>query len=342
MKSKDLEKLIEFRKTFSREAQKLARYGLWEEAVDTNREIIERLPSDYDAYTRLGDALMKLGNNQDADDAYQVSQSLKRYRDDNTRSSVRIAMDSEWSEAVRINSMIVDDFPWELESHNRLGKALLETGEKSKGAEAFRCALVLSHNNPIAKKNLARLQNLSTTKKGPKSKKNAVRKNFIEDSGKTGVTRLVNIPDNSDLSKFIPGHPLELVPNSKSVRVKYQDTEEVGTLEPKIGSRIRKLMDGGNRYEASITSVEGNSITVLIREIYRHPSQARISSFPRNSEDVTNVTINRGGYRLGEMENLFDIKDWSDDDVESGDEGVISPDLPKLLSQGSKTNVDDY
>ena len=45
---------------------------------------------------------------------------------------------------------------------------------------------------------------------------------------------------------------------------------------------------------------------------------------------------------LGEMENLFDIKDWSDDDVESGGEDRFAPDLPKLFSQGSPLNVDDY
>ena len=342
MKSKDLKKLIEFRRTISKEAQKLARYGLWEEAEITNLKVIERLPSDYDAYTRLGDALLKLGNNRDADDAYQVSQSLKKYKEDKTRDAVRTAMDSLWIEAVRINRMIVEDFPWELESHNRLGKSLLETGDNSKGAEAFQCALVLSPNNPIAKKNLARLQNLSSMNPTKQSKKNAVSKNFIEDSGKTGMTRLVNISNSSDFSKLIPGHPVQLVVTSKSVKVRYQDSEDVGTLDPKIGSRIRKLMDGGNKYEASITSVEGNAITVMIRETYRHPSQARVSSFPRKSEDVSNATFNRSGYRLGEMENLFDIKDWSDDDVESGDEDVVSPDIPKLLSQGSPTNTDHY
>jgi len=342
LKANDLRKLLEFRKTFSKEAQKLAKFGLWEEAESTNRKIIERLTSDYDAYTRLGDALMKLGDNRAADNAYQSSQSLKKYKEENTRYSIRVAMDSLWEEAVKINRIITEDFPWELEGHNRFGKSLLETGHKAQGAEAFRCALILSPNNPIAKKNLLRLQNLTTLRKSKQAKEKAASNNFIEDSGKTTMTRLVNVPFDSDFAKFIPGNSVELVPNSKSVRVRYQDSENVGTLEPKIGSRIRKLMDGGNKYEASITSVEGNAITVMIREVHRDPSQARISSFPRDVKDASNATSNRGRYRLGEMENLFDIKDWSDDDVESGGEDRFAPDLPKLFSQGSPLNVDDY
>lgn len=342
MNATDLTKLLEVRKRLSKEAHKLARYGLWEEAEDTNRKIIERFPSDYDAYGRLGDSLMKLGPYKGADDAYQKSQGFKKYKEEKIRSSVGIAMESLWDEAVQINRILVDDFPWELEAHNRLGKALLEIGDIIQGAEAFRCALVLSPNNAIAKKNLARLENLSGGERVKQTKKNPASKHFIEESGKTSITKLVNIPHKRDISKLIPGHPVELVSNSKSVRVRYQDSEDVGTLEPKIGSRIRKLMDGGNKYEASITSVEGNAITVMIREVYRDPSQARVSSFPGRAEDVSNVTFNRDGYRLREMENLFHLKDWSNDDVESGDEEIFSPDILKLLSETSPLNVDDY
>ena len=38
------------------------------------------------------------------------------------------------------------------------------------------------------------------------------------------------------------------------------------------------------------------------------------------------------GYGLNDVGKLADLKDWSDDDTESGDEEVFSPMIPIILS----------
>lgn len=52
-------------------ARRLAAEGDWSEAVDVNRQIIERAPKDADAYNRLGKALFELRRYRSAYEAYQ-------------------------------------------------------------------------------------------------------------------------------------------------------------------------------------------------------------------------------------------------------------------------------
>ena len=45
----------------------------------------------------------------------------------------------------------------------------------------------------------------------------------------------------------------------------------LGTLEPKLARRITKFMRGGNRYQAGVTSCEGNIVKLIVRETYQDP-----------------------------------------------------------------------
>ena len=52
---------------------------------------------------------------------------------------------------------IIENFPNDVDAHNRLGKAYMEMGEYAKAKEAYEKALQLDQYNTIAKKNLQRL-----------------------------------------------------------------------------------------------------------------------------------------------------------------------------------------
>ncbi|MGA2671248.1 MAG: tetratricopeptide repeat protein [Dehalococcoidia bacterium] len=58
------------RQRLSKEAIDLALQGKWEEAEAINRDIIEKFPSDVEAYNRLGRALTELGDFDGAKEAY--------------------------------------------------------------------------------------------------------------------------------------------------------------------------------------------------------------------------------------------------------------------------------
>ena len=64
------EEKARLRQRLSREAVDLALQGKWEEAEATNRDIIEKFPSDVEAYNRLGRALTELGHFDAAKEAY--------------------------------------------------------------------------------------------------------------------------------------------------------------------------------------------------------------------------------------------------------------------------------
>ena len=56
--------------------------------------------------------------------------------------------------------------------------------------------------------------------------------------------------------------------------------EYVGAVEPKLGQRLIKLMDGGNEYIAAISALDTSVVRLFIRETFQHASQTGKLSFP--------------------------------------------------------------
>ena len=80
--------------------------------------------------------------------------------------------------------------------------------------------------------------------------------------------------------------------------------EYIGQMEPKLALRLMRLMQGGNKYAAAVTGSSEQSITIIIRETYQHPSQQGRISFPGRGLEEFRPYI-RGGlvrYELGEEE----------------------------------------
>ena len=73
------ERQLKYKEQRSREAIEMAMQANWQEAVEINREIIENLPENVEAYNRLGRAYMELGQYQLSREAYQRSAELDPY-----------------------------------------------------------------------------------------------------------------------------------------------------------------------------------------------------------------------------------------------------------------------
>ena len=67
--------------------------------------------------------------------------TMQKRKNDLTRQAVARAMANRWAEAVKLNRSILDDFPNDLETYNRLGKALSELGRNREARQAFERAL---------------------------------------------------------------------------------------------------------------------------------------------------------------------------------------------------------
>tara|TARA_Y100000996_G_scaffold415511_1_gene410699 strand:+ start:3822 stop:4853 length:1032 start_codon:yes stop_codon:yes gene_type:complete len=343
MNERDLKNLINQIKNNTQEALKSSQMGLWEEAERINRMMIQEIECDYRAYGRLADALMKLGKSAEAADYYDIVSDLDRSKKDITKKAIKLATESKWSEAVLANQEIIEDFPWDLEAYNRLGKAFMETGDKNKAANAFKCALVISENSVIAKKNLDRLNKINNVKNQRFPNGTSSNKSYIEETAKTSITKLVNTPRQLDPSNLISGDPVFLEFSSKGIKIKDQSGTDLGSLDPKMGSRLRRLIEGGNKYEASVTSISGKDISIIINEIFRSESQSNTPSFIKKSENMTMIPNASIGYTLNDDSKLSDMKDWTDDDTETGDETVFTAGMPAFISvQSEGYSEDDF
>ena len=252
-----------------------------------------------------------------------LAQTQDRFRAKKQQESlaVSLALDGKWEEAVQVNREILRSFPQDTEALNRLGKALLELGWYGEAREAFLATLQILPHNIIAKKNLERLGHLEESQKAPSRGKKVAPKFFIEESGKSATAELHRVASSNVLAHMAAGDEVVLRPRDHCLIVENQQGEYLGQLEPKLGQRILRLMKGGNQYSAVITSVKGGRITVILQEVYRHPSLAGVASFPSQKREETPLYLHDSlllrsyldfeGEGDGEGEGL--AADWKED-----------------------------
>ena len=212
--------------------------------------------------------------------SYQEEEQV-RLRRLSSKQAIALAMQGRWREAVVANKGLIDSFPNDVDAYNRLGKAYMELGEYSRAREAYGQATELDPYNAIAKKNLLRLSHLGEAAVGSGGDSHkAEPQHFIEEVGKAGVVSLCRLAPPEILAKMVAGDRVYLKVDGSSLIVENGGGEYLGQVESKHGQRLIKLMEGGNRYTAAIISSAEEMVTIIIREVYRDPSQVGQLSFP--------------------------------------------------------------
>src|SRR5436853_3364785 len=252
-----------------------------------------------------------------------------------TRLAIDQALASQWEEAVTTNRNILNIFPNDAEAYNRLGKALSELGRYSKARQAYNQTLKYRPNNTIAKKNLDRLALLQeepvTT---PAGLERIDPRLFIEETGKTGTTDLINIAPASVLAKVGVGDKVQLHVNGHTLLVRNTSGEDIGQIEPRLANRLINFMEGGNRYAAAILAMEHGQVRLIIREEYQHPSMFGKVSFPsQGGGDTIRAYIKDTMLRydreddddLGNDDEYYDGADEADEMTEIDFENTTEP-----------------
>jgi tetratricopeptide (TPR) repeat protein len=243
----------------------------------------------------------------------QSAEEKARLKKQWTDLAIKQAQTSQWDEAVLTNKNILQMFPGETEAYNRLGKAYSELGQYTNAREAYSQTLIYNPKNTIAKKNLDRLAllqenspqivHLGTGRIDPQL--------FIEETGKTGVTELLNLSPKATLARVAVGDKVHLRVIGHTVLVRNGADEDLGQIEPRLANRLINFMEGGNRYAAAILAMEHGQVRLIIREEYQHPTMFGKVSFPsQGGGDTIRAYIKDSMVR----------RDHDDDDDLSGDD----------------------
>ena len=194
--------------------------------------------------------------------------------------AVQLAIAGKWDDAVKLNKFIIDNFGADEETQNRLGKALSELGKLKEAKASYEAALKINPMNGIAKRNAARINALLHQKEGLKVGGTKVDLNlFVEEMGKTVIT-IVESPPPDICSKVAAGDVAELRIDGDGIFAETSRGVRLGLLEAKLARRLTKFMRGGNRYQAGVTSCEGSTVKLIVRETYQDPRFAGKPSFP--------------------------------------------------------------
>jgi tetratricopeptide (TPR) repeat protein len=210
--------------------------------------------------------------------------STTRQRRQLAEAAIAHATKGDWEAAADANQQLLELGP-DIDGYNRLGKALAELGRHEDALGAYEKALERDATNRIAQRNVERLRLLkggSAPKRNGKGRPDkAPAAVFIEEMGKTGRARLINVGGRDVLAPLSPGDSVELDVDGDELVAKVGGAA-IGSVEPRIAARLMKLMATGNRYEAAITAIhEANAdLTIIIREVFTHPVNFGKVSFP--------------------------------------------------------------
>ncbi len=206
----------------------------------------------------------------------EYKSSLRREK---SKEAISLAMENRWEDAVTVNQGIIELFPQDIEAYNRLGKAHVELGKYDDARTAFTRAVQLSPSNSIAQKNLVRLAHLKHADNQPKKARQFAPHYFLEESGKSGCVVLERTAAPHVLAQLSAGDAVTLHIMERRLAVLSSNGDYLGLIPPRLANRIIRLINGGNRYQGAVTRLSGDEVTVMIREVYQHPTQAGIASF---------------------------------------------------------------
>jgi len=185
--------------------------------------------------------------------------------------AIELALQSKWTEAIQVNRGIMDRFGPDEDTLNRLGKAYTELGQPDDAVDAYKATLKMNPVNPIAQKNLARLQTLRGGQPVPTSKAKVDVDAFIEETGKTALTALHVHTEGDPCSKVSGGDPVKLIAAGDTMNVETARGIALGHLEHALGRRLIKFLEGGNRYSGAVATCEGGAVKIIVRETYQDP-----------------------------------------------------------------------
>ena len=254
---------------------------------------------------------------------------LLRFKQQRSKEAIDLAMQARWQEAVDINKEIIESFPDDVDTYNRLGRACMELGQYTQARVAYKRAVQLDPYNAIANRNLRRLNDIKEADSAEVDTDKVEPHHFIEEIGKTGVVTLFELAPKENRARTVAGDRVYLKVDSSVLAVENGRGTYMGIVDPKYAQRLIRLILGGNQYTASVVKSTMDWMTVIIRETYQHPSQAGKLSFPPKGMEEFRPYV---GDKILKLE--------EDEDEEESGYTIIGGDEIEVLPEESE-GVDD-
>jgi tetratricopeptide (TPR) repeat protein len=249
-------------------------------------------------------------------------EKLTRYKQQRSKDAIDLAMQARWQEAVDVNREIIESFPDDVDTFNRLGRAYMELGNYAQAREAYGRSVKLDPYNAIAGRNLRRLNDLKGTPKPEVETDKVEPQQFIEEIGKAGVVALEELAPKEKRASTVAGDKAVLKTEGSALVVENGRGEYLGKVEAKHAMRLVRLMQGGNKYSAVVVKSAADSMTVMVRETYQHPDQAGKLSFPPRGMEEFRPYVGDKLLKLGPEEEEEDESGYT---IVGGDEIEVLP-----------------
>jgi len=197
--------------------------------------------------------------------------------------AIKAAVSKSWNEAVNLNEKILETYPEDISTLNRLGISYSMIGKNKKAEANFNKVLSVDPHNQIAKNNLTRLKsNKNTGLLNPFTQTVS----FIEEPGKSKVVPLVNQAEPKIFSKLNIGEPVELAACKHKVKVSGEKDTFIGYLPDNISHRLLQLLKAGYKYKTVMKSVNPKFPQVFIAEIHITKKLKGVPSFPLDENEL--------------------------------------------------------
>jgi tetratricopeptide (TPR) repeat protein len=205
--------------------------------------------------------------------------------------AIQTALVGDWDNAVSLNQSILLEEPNDIDTLNRLAFAFLSLGNTKDAKHIYEKVLMLDMKNPIAIRNLKRLNDNQT-----RISSIPLNNLFIEEPGKTKVMELINIADKKVVAFLRSGELIELKIKRNKIFAYNSDNQFVGMLPDDICQRLIKFINAGNLYEAYIRTVDNNRVSIFIRET------KRVKKFRDQPSFVNNIVPRATDKKRGQTE----------------------------------------
>lgn len=197
--------------------------------------------------------------------------------------AIKAAVNKDWNEAVSLNEKILETYPEDISTLNRLGISYSMIGKNKEAEEKFDKVISIDPHNPIAKNNLLRLK---TNKSAGLFNPFIQTVSFIEEPGKSKVIPLVNQAEPKIFSGLNIGEPVELSSCKHKVKVTGQGDVFIGYLPDNISHRLLQLIKSGYKYKVVMKSVNPKLPQVFVQEIHAAKKLKGVPSFPLDENEL--------------------------------------------------------